>query len=166
MHTPAVRLRGWFDREAERAQATVGGSARLRMIVLLASVLGLNTADSATVGAIAAELERGLSLSNTDIGLLVTVTTAIGALATLPMGVLTDRVNRTRLLWISILICLGHPTGATSNGGTGLDRTLLVMLVPLFAAGLLLLLRARRTYPRDVATAVWSEYLIGRDTAG
>lgn len=32
------------------------------------------------------------------------------------------------------------------------------MLIPLLLAGLLLVLRARRTYPRDVATAAASEH--------
>ena len=103
--TAAVRLRDWFQRDVEnRVEAAVGGPARLRVIVLLASVLGLSTADTATVGAIATELERALHIGNTDIGLLVTASTAVGAVATLPMGLLTDRVNRTRLLWISILV--------------------------------------------------------------
>src|SRR5579875_241979 len=83
---------------------TVGGPARLRVIALLAAVLGLNTADSATVGSIASELEPALHISNPEIGLLVAVTTGIGAIATLPVGVLADRVNRVRLLWISILV--------------------------------------------------------------
>src|SRR5579875_2306270 len=84
--------------------AAVGGPARLRVIALLASVLALNTADSATVGSIASELEPALHISNPDIGLLVAVTTGIGALTTRPMGLLADRVNRVRLLWISILV--------------------------------------------------------------
>jgi len=37
--------------------------------------------------------------------------------------------------------------------GSGLDATFLIMLLPLTVAGLLLVLRARSTYPRDVATA-------------
>lgn len=52
---------------------------------------------------------------------------------------------------------LGHPTGPAAHGGSGLDRTFLIMLLPLLASGLLLLW-ARRTYPRDVATAVASEH--------
>jgi len=53
---------------------------------------------------------------------------------------------------------LGHPTGSAGSRGVGLDDTFLIMLLPLVAAGLLLLLRAARTYPRDVATAVASEH--------
>ncbi|MGH7749311.1 MAG: MFS transporter, partial [Candidatus Dormibacteria bacterium] len=71
------------------------------MIVLLAGVLGLSAADAATVGAIAPELERSMRIGNTDIGLLVAASIGVGALATLPVGVWVDRINRTRLLWIS-----------------------------------------------------------------
>jgi len=48
---------------------------------------------------------------------------------------------------------LGNPTGDAGPGGSGLDATFLIMLLPLTVAGLLLVLRARSTYPRDVATA-------------
>ncbi|MFY9809408.1 MAG: MFS transporter [Pseudonocardiaceae bacterium] len=105
MGAVSTEVRHWFRHDVrDRIEQTAGGPARLRVILLLAGVLGLSTADSATVGAIAAELERSLHLSNTDVGLLVTVSTGIGAITTLPVGVLTDRVNRTRLLWVSVLI--------------------------------------------------------------
>ncbi|HET7300908.1 MAG TPA: MFS transporter, partial [Oleiagrimonas sp.] len=45
-----------------------------------------------------------------------------------------------------------------SSSGGGLGQAFLVMLIALAAAGLLLLLRARHTYLRDVATAVASEH--------
>ena len=100
-----MRLREWFHRQVEqRVEAVVGGPARLRVVILLAGVLGLSTADTATVGAIASELAPALHLGNVEIGLLVTLSTAIGAVATLPMGVLADRINRVRLLWIAVLI--------------------------------------------------------------
>lgn len=83
---------------ADRLRQAVGGPARLRVVVLLACVLALDSADTATVGAVAVQLERSLHVGNTQIGLLATVSTAIGAAATLPVGALTDRVNRTRLL--------------------------------------------------------------------
>jgi predicted MFS family arabinose efflux permease len=95
----------------------VGGPARLRVIVLLASVLALNTADFGTVGAMATELERSLRIGNFQIGLLVTVSTGVGALASLPAGVLTDRVNRVVLLsvgialWSGAMIVTGLSTG-------------------------------------------------------
>jgi hypothetical protein len=51
----------------------LGGAARARVILVLAGVLGLASADAATVGASAAGLRRALAISNTDLGLLVTV---------------------------------------------------------------------------------------------
>lgn len=74
------------------------------MVLLLAGVLSLTSADMATVGATATQLEASLHIGNTDIGLLVTVSSGIGALTTLPFGALTDRVNRTHLLVASILV--------------------------------------------------------------
>lgn len=98
-------LHRWWHRSVQdRAAAKVGGQVRLRVIALLACVLGLQSADNATVGAVAAPLSADLHIGNTQIGLLVTLTTGIGALSTLPMGVLADRVHRVRLLTIAIVV--------------------------------------------------------------
>jgi predicted MFS family arabinose efflux permease len=85
----------------------LGGAERARVIVILACVLGLAGADAATVGASATELRNSLHITNTDIGLLVTVTSLVGAIATLPFGVLADRVRRTRTLGIVIFAWAG-----------------------------------------------------------
>jgi predicted MFS family arabinose efflux permease len=82
----------------------LGGEERTRVIVLLASVLGLAGADAATVGASAGPLRSSLHISNTDIGLLVSVTALVGAFATLPFGVLADRVRRTTTLGLVIFL--------------------------------------------------------------
>jgi len=52
---------------------------------------------------------------------------------------------------------LGNPTGNAGPQGIGLDHAFLIMLIPLIISALLLLLWARRTYPRDVATATASQ---------
>ena len=70
----------------------------MRVVILLACILGLSAADASTVGASATELRNGLHITNTDIGLLVAVTSLVAALATLPFGVLADRVRRTWVL--------------------------------------------------------------------
>jgi len=102
---PAVRVGGWSRRGVQnKLQNVVGGAARLRVIVLLASVLALDSADKATIGATAVQLEQQLHINNTQIGLLVTVSTGVGAIATLPIGALTDRVNRTRLLSGAVVV--------------------------------------------------------------
>ncbi|HEX5314832.1 MAG TPA: MFS transporter, partial [Gammaproteobacteria bacterium] len=51
----------------------------------------------------------------------------------------------------------------TAQGGAGLDYTFLIMLVTLIAAGIIML-RARKPYPRDVATAIASEHESGSGT--
>ncbi|WP_310963448.1 MFS transporter [Nocardioides terrisoli] len=87
-----------------RLTETVGGRARLRVIALLAAVLALDSADKATVGAVAGELEASLHIGNTEIGLLASVSTAIAMICTLPLGIVADRGNRSRLLAVAVLV--------------------------------------------------------------
>lgn len=135
--TDGVRLHDWFHRHVEeRVEAVVGGRARLRVVILLAGVLGLSTADTATVGAIAGELVPALHIGNVDIGLLVTASTAIGAVATLPMGILADRFNRVRLLWITILIwCAAMVASGSATSFTMLLLTRLALGAVVATAG-------------------------------
>jgi MFS family permease len=76
----------------------LGGPERTRVIVVLACVLALASADTATVGASAIELRHALRINNTEIGLLVAVTSVVGAVFSLPFGALADRVRRTWML--------------------------------------------------------------------
>jgi len=82
----------------------LGGAERTRVIVILAAVLALASADAATVGAAAIQLREDLDVSNTDIGLLVTVTSLVAAAASLPFGVLADRVKRIPMLTGAIVL--------------------------------------------------------------
>ncbi len=72
--------------------------------MLLAAVLGLSSADAATVGASATQLRHALHISNTDVGLLVTVSSLVAAVASIPFGILADRVRRTWTLGIVITL--------------------------------------------------------------
>jgi MFS family permease len=81
-----------------------GGPARTRVIVVLASVLALASADAATVGASATALRQGLHIDNTDIGLLVAVNSLVGAVASVPFGMLADRVRRTWMLSFAVAL--------------------------------------------------------------
>jgi MFS family permease len=90
-------------RTSHHLQQTLGGRERTRVVVALACVLALASADSATVGASALYLRRSLHISNTDIGLLVTVSSLVAAVATLPFGVMADRWHRTRTLGFAIV---------------------------------------------------------------
>src|SRR5689334_8333660 len=89
---------------AAHVEVRLGGPARARVVVVLACVLGLSGADFATVGASATELRSGLGITNTDIGLLVAVTSLVAAVATMPFGVLADRVRRTWTLGAAIAL--------------------------------------------------------------
>ena len=101
----AAAAAGRLGRAGGRALTTaLGGRERTRVIVLLASVLALASADTATVGASAIQLRHDLGISNTDVGLLVTVTSLVAAAASLPFGVLADRVTRTRVLGGAIVL--------------------------------------------------------------
>ena len=100
-----TQLQQWFRRDIEEPSAeAISGPARLRVIVLLACVLGLDSADKATIGAVAVQLKDTLHASNTEIGLLVTASTVIAAVATLPFGILADRIHRIRLLAVIIVV--------------------------------------------------------------
>ncbi|PXX12980.1 MFS transporter [Mycolicibacterium moriokaense] len=82
-----------------------GGTGRWKPIVLLALAVGLQSADAGTVGALAVPLKQALHITNTQVGLLVTVSTGVGALATLLAGAFADRTVRVRLLWMALLVC-------------------------------------------------------------
>ncbi len=104
--TLTASVRHLVERGAKGAQRrlefTLGGRIRTRVIVLLACVLGLSSADTATVGASAIELRQGLGISNTDIGLLVAVSSLVAAVASVPFGILADRTRRTLVLGIAV----------------------------------------------------------------
>ena len=104
-------------RVVERLETVAGGAARLKVMLLLAGVLSLTSADMATVGATARQLESSLHIGNTDIGLLVTVSSGIAVFTTLPFGMLANYVPRVRLLVASIVtwsammvVCAAAPT--------------------------------------------------------
>jgi MFS family permease len=82
----------------------VGGPARARVIVLFACVLALSSAQIATVGAVAPQLERALHIDNTEIGLLNSVALLVGAVAVIPVGLLVDRARRIPLLAASVVL--------------------------------------------------------------
>ena len=100
-----LRATRWAGRAA-RGQVVhaVGGPARARVIVLFGAVLALNGADTATVGAVAPQLEHALHVGNTKIGLLSSVALLVGAVFVIPVGMLVDRFKRIPMLSVSILL--------------------------------------------------------------
>ncbi len=123
----------WFRQEVgEKAVEMAGGRARLKILVLLACVLALDSANKATIGAIADQLEQALHIGNIGVGLLVTATTGIGALATLPFGVLTDRVHRNNLLAVCITLW------GAAMAVCGASNSFLMLLLSMLALGVVI----------------------------
>src|SRR5437660_12497168 len=85
-------------------EQAVGGRARARVVAILACVLALESADLATVGAAGPELEGAFHISNAQLGLLAAISTMVGAIATVPMGSLTDRMRRVTLLTVAVAL--------------------------------------------------------------
>lgn len=87
-----------------RLRDVVGGRARLKVVVLLAAVLAMSSADTGAISAIAPQLERTLRIGNVQIGLLVTVAGLAAAAGMLPVGWVTDRANRMRLVTAAVAV--------------------------------------------------------------
>jgi len=100
-----VRVIKWTSRHV-RGQVVkrVGGPARARVVTLFGAVLALNGADNATVGAVAPQLEHALRIGNTKVGLLSSVSLLVGAVFTIPVGLLVDRFKRIPMLAVSIAL--------------------------------------------------------------
>jgi predicted MFS family arabinose efflux permease len=87
-----------IERAGTTNEAAAARGAQRGFVVLLAGVLALEGADLGTVGAVAGPLERSLGLTHAQLGLLASAGTLLGALATIPAGVLADRVPRVPVL--------------------------------------------------------------------
>ncbi len=124
-------MRPWLGRRVRRGsdQLTdrLGGPARRRVIVLLGLVLALSAADSSSVGAIAVQLQPALGIGTAELGLLVTVSSLVGALAAIPFGILVDKTRRVNVLAASIV--LWGVAEAVSGFSTSFGMLLLTRLL-------------------------------------
>ncbi|MEU8117785.1 MFS transporter [Spirillospora sp. NPDC049024] len=82
----------------------LGGRGKAHVVVLMACVMALNAADAGVIGAIVHELRQSLHVTNTQVGVLTAAPAAVGAVATVPVGQLTDRVRRVPLLAGSVVL--------------------------------------------------------------
>jgi MFS family permease len=88
-------MRATPDRIWERVSRVAGGRARARVVLLLACILGMDTADVATV----------------------------------PVGVYADRVNRVRMTWISMIVW------TIAQAASGVSQTFEILLLIRIALG-------------------------------
>ena len=72
--------------------------------VLLAAFLSLETADRSTMSAVEAQLQHDLGTGPAGFGLLATAAPLVGLVAAFPIGMLVDRIKRTRLLGVCAAI--------------------------------------------------------------
>jgi MFS family permease len=162
-----ARLLGWIARSAGRAirgqvVRRVGGPARARVITLFAAVLALNGADASTVGAIAPQLESGLHIDNTDLGLLSSVSLLVGAVATIPVGLLVDRTKRMPLLAASIVLwSLASLFSAFAGSFSGLLLSRLALGAVAASAGPAISSLTGDYFAADERGRIWSYILVG-----
>jgi predicted MFS family arabinose efflux permease len=98
-------------------------------VLLLACVLALNAADTGVIGSVVGQLRHSLHIGNTQVGILTGIPALVGALTTVPVGHLADRVRRVPLLAGSIVLW----SGAMVAGG--LADSYLWLLVSRVALG-------------------------------
>ena len=140
----------------------VGGAARARVITLFALVLALNGADASTVGAIAPQLESALHINNADIGLLSSVSLLVGAVFTIPVGLLVDRTRRMPLLALSIILwSLASLFSAFAGSLSGLLLTRLALGAVAATAGPAIASLTGDYFAADERGRIWSYILVG-----
>jgi len=160
MFSAAVR---WVGRKL-RGQVVkrVGGPARARVIVLFAFVLALNGADSSTVGAIARQLESGLHINNTDIGLLASISLVVGAVFTIPVGLLVDRTRRMPLLAFSVVLwSIASLLSAFAGSFSSLLLTRLALGAVAATAGPAIASLTGDYFSAEERARIWSYILVG-----
>lgn len=162
-----ARLLGRLTRAIARAiqgrvVKRVGGPARARVITLFAIVLALNGADVSTIGAIAPQLESGLHINNTDLGLLSSISLLVGAVFTIPVGLLVDRTKRMPLLAGSIMLwSLASLFSAFAGSFSGLLVTRLALGAVAATAGPAVASLTGDYFPAGERGLVWSYILVG-----
>jgi len=144
----------------------VGGPARARVIVLLGAVLALNGADGAAVGAMAPQLEHALKIDNAEIGLLSSVSLLVGAIFTIPVGLLVDRVKRMPMLSISIILwSIASLISAFSKDYGSLLLTRLLLGAVIATAGPAIASLTGDYFPSRERGRVYA-YILGGEIAG
>jgi len=144
----------------------VGGPARARVITLFGAVLALNGADTATVGAVAPQLEESLHISNTQIGLLSSVALLVGAVFTIPIGLYVDRFKRMPMLSLSIVLwSIASLVSAFAGSYSSLLLTRLLLGAVTATAGPAIASLIGDYFPARERGRVWA-YVLGGEIAG
>jgi MFS family permease len=120
--------RSWPGQLAATVSARLNLRYERRVMLLLLLVLVVDYADRTLIGALGPTLQRVFHIGNSELGFLAATFSFVGAAATIPLGMLVDRLKRTWLLALSLVIW------AAAMGATGAA----VSFAMLFGARLLL----------------------------
>jgi MFS family permease len=143
-----------------------GGPARARVIMMFAAVLALNGADTATVGAVAPQLEHALHIGDTKIGLLSSVSLLVGAICTIPVGLFVDRTKRMPILAISIVLwSLATLFSAFASSYSSLLLTRLALGAVAATAGPAIASLTGDYFPANERGRIWA-YILGGEVVG
>jgi MFS family permease len=97
-------LHGVPDASVKQADdSALHDPSRRAAVVALAAVLALDGADRTALGALAPALMAEFSVGSAAIGLLASAFAIVGAIAIVPIGILTDRARRITIL----VVCIG-----------------------------------------------------------
>jgi MFS family permease len=133
---------------------------------MFGAVLALNGADTATVGAIAPQLERALHIGNTKIGLLSSIALLVGAVFTIPVGMLVDRFKRMPMLAVSIVLwSLASLVSAFASDYSTLLLTRLALGAVTATAGPAIASLTGDYFPASERGRVYA-YILGGEIAG
>ena len=144
-------------------QNRLGGAQRARVVLLLAAVLALESADIATVGAVAGPLKTDLGIDNTQVGLLVTLVGLVAAVGALPIGRVVDHANRVRLMaWAVALWSLASLVSAASVSFEMLTVTRLSVGLATAAAGPVVTSLIGDLFLPAERGRIWGEILAGQ----
>jgi MFS family permease len=162
-----IRASRWGGRQVRgEVVRRVGGEARYRVVVMFGLVLALNGADASTVGAISTQLQHSFKIGTGSIGLLSSVSLLVGAVATIPVGLLVDRIKRIPMLSISIVlwsIASLFSAFAGSYGTLLLTRLLLGVVVA--TAGPAIASLTGDYFPAQERGRIYA-YILGGELAG
>jgi MFS family permease len=165
-----IRASRWTGRQVRgEVVRRVGGTARARVICIFGLVLALNGADASTVGAIAPQLAHafhGTTIGTGRIGLLSSVSLLVGAVGTIPVGLLVDRIKRIPMLSVSIVlwsIASLLSAFAGSYGALLLTRLLLGLVVA--TAGPAIASLTGDYFPAQERGKIYA-YILGGEIAG
>jgi MFS family permease len=136
------------------------------VIVLFGAVLALSSVQASTVGAVAPQLERALHITNTQIGLLSSVSLLVAALFVIPVGLLVDRFSRIPMLSASIVLwCAASALGAFATSYDMLLFTRLALGAVAATAGPAVASLTGDYFPARDRGRVYS-YILGGEVAG